>query len=101
VAVVDGVLSLRSDPFGHPYRLRTGRVVSAGMELQEFAKGVSGADVRLQKLGREQGWPADLEAVVAAGIALPPAPDGAGIEYRDRHLVARMPDAPQAPMAFR
>lgn len=101
VATVGGRMALRSDPFGHPYALQGDRVVSPGLAHLDFVKAVAGADRKLQSIAPDRGWPEDLAGAAAAGIGLPEAPAGAAIEYRDRHLVARLPDPAGPRMSFR
>ncbi len=102
VAVIDGMLALRSDPFGYPYQLRDGRVSSLGLDYRDFAKAVAGTDTKLQSAAkRDGGWPKDLDGVAAVGVLLPTPPPEAEIDYRGQHLIARIPDPPASPLTFR
>jgi hypothetical protein len=67
-----GRLRVRTDPFGLPWRLEHGTVVSGGFERRAFERDLAEANIALLGKARERGrWPGSLDEVRALGIPVP------------------------------
>jgi hypothetical protein len=72
VALVDGRPVLRNDPFGMPWRLAGGEVVSDGIHRAQIEREVAVATANLLDLAQRHGaWPATLEEAAALGLPMP------------------------------
>jgi hypothetical protein len=87
---------LRDDPYGYPYALRDGVVVSPGHELYRFQRRIMGCNIKLRGAVF-----ADVAAIRASGFVLPEVPAGVAIEWRDGALVTTLPTPPAKPMPLR
>jgi hypothetical protein len=99
--VADGTIAVRADPYGYPYVLERGRVRSPGLEYAGFGKQVAVLDQRLRRRAEEGGhWPEDLAAILAAEPVLREPPLDARVAYRDRRLIAEIPEPPGRPLVL-
>lgn len=88
LAVSDGRLVLRSDPYGRPWTLRDGWVTSTGQVQTSYERNMGKLTAALLDLAQKQGrWPATLDEAKAMGLSLPAAPEGGTVRLDDRRLV--------------
>lgn len=72
LALMAGRLTVRSDPFGLPWRLDDGRALSEGLERRDFDKLLASANYQLLEAARAQGhWPGSLADARAMGVPIP------------------------------
>jgi hypothetical protein len=84
---------MRPDPFGHPYVIEDGVVISRGARLHRFERAVRGVNIQIANQGLT-----DLEAIRASGVQIPTPPPGASYEMRGGQLVAVLPEPPGRPL---
>lgn len=92
IAAQDGRLTLKSDPYGLPWRLENGEIVSAGLlraQTEELVRGVNGLLLDLAQ--RHGSWPKTLEEAKALGLGLPTVPEGGTLRLDDRQVVVDWP----------
>jgi hypothetical protein len=88
LAVVDGRLVLRNDPYGRPWRLHHGRVVSSGQVMASYERLLGKVTVTLLTLAQQQGrWPATLDEAKAMGLSFPVPPEGGIVRLEGRQVV--------------
>jgi hypothetical protein len=88
LAVVGGRLVLRNDPYGRPWRLIQGRVVSFGQQIASYERLLGKFTATLLDLAQKQGrWPATLDEAKAMGLSVPAVPEGGTVRLDDRRLV--------------
>lgn len=88
--VVDGgKLSLRSDPYGCPWRLVDGRVVvSVGQLRAAYEQELRSLSAKLLEHAQKNGrWPTTLDEVTAAGVSVPVLPDSGKVRLDGHQLV--------------
>ncbi len=80
-------LALRSDPYGLPWRVKDGEVISPGLLRARIEQRVAGLTGALLDLAQQRGfWPKTLEEVRQWGLALPVLPEE-GEFHLDGHQV--------------
>jgi hypothetical protein len=88
LTVVDGKLTLRSDPYGRPWRLLHGRVVSSGQMHASYERRLGRVNVSLLELAQKEGhWPTTLDEAKAMGLSLPVLPDDGTLRLDGRLVV--------------
>jgi hypothetical protein len=93
---------LRSDPFGHPWRLEGGRIVSPGREQRRFLVRVNPMRLQVEAEAQQRGRvPRDLVEVAEWGIALPEPPYGGHWSFEQRMPDVIWPEPPQQPWPLR
>jgi len=91
-----GLLVMRSDPYGYPYVLADGVVVSNGKVLHHFERSVATVNMKIFNQGL-----ATVEAVAAAGVVVPTPPTGAAVRMQDCVMYAVLPEPPNPPWKLR
>jgi hypothetical protein len=87
--VVDGgKLTLRTDPYGCPWRLVDGRVVvSPGQLRASYEQELRSLSAHLRELAQKNGrWPTTLDEATAEGLSVPALPDSGTLRL-DGHQV--------------
>jgi hypothetical protein len=88
LTVSGGRLTLRTDPYGRPWKLVSGRVVSMGHQMAAFERMLGAATARLLDLAQKNGrWPSTLAEAKAMGLSLPDPADDGTVRLDDRRLV--------------
>lgn len=88
IAVEDGRLVLRSDPYGLPWEMAGGEVTSPGRIRAQIEKLVITATANLLDLAQRQGsWPQSLAEAEKLGLVLPKVPPGGTLRLDDRQVV--------------
>jgi hypothetical protein len=102
IAVQNGRLTLKSDPYGLPWRLENGVIVSAGLLRAQTEESLRGANRTLLDLAQRHGsWPKTLEEAKALGLSLPTVPDGGILRLDGRQVVVDWPVDAGAPWKLR
>ncbi len=102
IAAEDGRLMLKPDPYGLPWRMEGGKVVSPGMARARLVSRLGGVNNGLLDLAQRHGsWPQTLEEVKALGLALPTVPEGGQLRLDGHEIVVDWPVEPGAPWAIR
>jgi hypothetical protein len=97
-----GRLVVRSDPFGLPWRLDHGRVLSLGLERERYVKQLAHANGDLLELSRKEGsWPATLAEARARGLDIPEPPEGGRLALDGQTLVVSWDPPPSPPWVLR
>lgn len=88
LTISDGRLTLRTDPYGRPWRLIDGRVVSTGQVMAAFERHLGRLNVSLLELAQQEGrWPTTLEEAIAMGLSVPVLPDAGTLRLDGRLVV--------------
>jgi hypothetical protein len=88
LVVVDGRLNLRSDPYGRPWKLIGGQVVSTGQVHASYERMLGQLNAALLELAQKEGrWPTTLEDAKAMGLTLPDQPEDGRLRLDGRQLV--------------
>jgi hypothetical protein len=99
---VRGKLVVRSDPFGLPWRLDHGRVLSLGLERERYASTLAHANSELLALARKDGgWPATLAEARARGLSIAEPPEGGRLALDGQSLVVTWDPPPSPPWVLR
>lgn len=86
--VVDGRLTLRSDPYGWPWQLVGDHVVSIGQVHASYERTLGRVTVSLLELAQKEGrWPTTLEEAKAMGLDLPDPPEDGRLRLDGRQVV--------------
>lgn len=102
LTLVRGKLVVRSDPYGLPWRLDHGRVLSPGLEREGYYRQSAHANTALLALARKEGsWPATLAEVRARGLSVPEPPEGGHLALDGQQLVVTWDPPPSPPWALR
>lgn len=88
LTITDGRLTLRTDPYGRPWRVVRGRVVSTGQVHASFERVLGRVNASLLELAQKAGrWPATLDEAKAMGLSLPVLPDDGTVRLDGRQVV--------------
>jgi len=102
IAFQDGRLTLKTDPYGLPWRLDQGVITSVGLIRAQVEEQVRTASVNLLDLAQRHGsWPKTLEEAKALGLPLPTVPEGGKLRLDDRQVVVDWPVEAGVPWALR
>ncbi len=86
--VVDGRLTLRSDPYGWPWKLVGDHVVSIGQVHASYERTLGQVTVSLLELAQKEGrWPTTLEEAKSMGLNLPTPPEDGRLRLDGRQVV--------------
>ncbi|MBA3699212.1 MAG: hypothetical protein H0W78_10190 [Planctomycetes bacterium] len=100
--VVDGRLTLRSDPYGLPWKLVDHHVVSVGHFRASYEKRLGQVSVALLGLAQKEGrWPTSLEEAKAMGLDLPDQPEDGRLRLDGRQVVVDWSVEAGAPWVLR
>ncbi len=95
--IEDGRLHLRCDPYGFPFEIRAGRVISRGHERERARRKLIGINIALTDLATTSGsWPTSIAAIAAAGLELSALPDGCAYVLK-KHALEIDSDPPPRP----
>ncbi|MBA3847464.1 MAG: hypothetical protein H0X45_12590 [Planctomycetes bacterium] len=90
------------DPWGYPYALVDGTVVSPGWERVRYEQRLAGLNYALDERRRAgERLPERIADLPGAGIDVPPAPIGASLRLDDGQVIADWSPPPQAPWDVR
>jgi hypothetical protein len=88
IGVQDGRLVLRSDPYGFPWELEAGNIVSPGLVRSRCEKQAMIATNNLLNLAQRHGtWPQSLAEAESLGLTLPKVPANGTLRLDGRQLV--------------
>ena len=97
-ATGDDTVSIRRDPYGWPYRLEDGVVISHGLRLADYQRWLR----QLNRMAFELGWPAlrSLDDLEHWSVNRDEAPDGLRLIVVDGGLTARTEAPPLPPWSI-
>jgi hypothetical protein len=102
LTMVHGRLEVRSDPYGLPWILDHGRVLSLGLEREGYYRRLAQANTALLELARKEGsWPATLAEARARGIDVPEPPAGGHLALDGQRLAVAWDPPPSPPWKLR
>ncbi len=97
-----GRSQLKSDPFGLPWVLVDGRIVSGGLERRAYDRRLTSANFTLLGAAQARGrWPARLDEVAGFGIDLPAPPADGRLVLDGQTLRMEWDPPPSAPWPLR
>ncbi len=102
IAVADGKLMLKPDPYGLPWRVEAGKVISPGVLRAHLDTRLGALSAALLDLAQRHGsWPQTLEEAQTLGLALPSVPEGGHLRLDGHHVVVDWPAEPGTPWVIR
>lgn len=102
ITVEGGRLVLKPDPYGLPWRIEAGKVISPGVlrARLEALLGVLTADL-LDLAQRHGSWPQTLEEAKTLGLTLPRVPEGGHLRLDGHQVVVDWPVEAGTPWVIR
>ncbi|MBA2482178.1 MAG: hypothetical protein H0V44_16070 [Planctomycetes bacterium] len=96
--MLDRRIALRCDPYGFPFELAHGQIISPGFERYKANRRLSGTNNQLASIASASGrWPQTVDAARSAGVTLPTLPPGGSYTLDDQTLEIAWTDPPEAP----
>jgi hypothetical protein len=102
IRIEDGRLKLLDDPFGYPWRLEGGRVISPGLEYKTYENRLGMINVSIEIAATKKGtWPRQISDLKDWGVQIPDAPRGGTLRLTEHVLVVDWPKPPSPPWKLR